>query len=193
MSRPTAVQAGLSRSGSTLAWQIMCDLLKSPVCKTHEYIDYGKVPVVVTIRHPLDAITSLARASAKPESLWIVKNTANEMLKFMDRHKGPILVLRYESWWPDLANCVTQIADFFGIQCIGDDLGKILLRRNMTANKAIADRLDSWDDRDATENLHGNHIGSGKVGQYKSSMGSSMKLIANRELHDFMNYFGYEL
>lgn len=192
MTDAAAVQAGLSRSGSTVAWQIMGDLLGLPVCKTHEYIDYGELPVVVTVRHPVDAVASLARVNPATDPVWVVGNTATEMMKFHERHKGPLLVLKYESWWPDLANCVTQIADFLDVRIGSEDYGRIIHRRNMAANKEIADRVGVWESHDPETLIHGNHIGSGRP-DGRDALTASQRLTAARVMGEFMHYFGYEL
>lgn len=195
MSEPVAIQAGLSRSGSTVVWQMMTDLLSGPVCKTHAYADYGNLPCVVTVRHPLDAAASLWRVHGRDpdvDPLAAVENTAREVVRFIDQHTGPVLTVRYESWWPDMGQCLHTIAQFLGVPFDNDLYGRIILRRNVTANKAIADRVGTWSQHDAETLIHGLHVGTGRPGN-RDELPAPVLLRGSRTLAGFMERFGYTL
>ena len=74
------------RTGSTLIYNFLKNLINDDVLKTHSYCYYKKYNIVVTIRHPYNSILSLILLKEKIKSKEDLKNITNEKLIYWTNH-----------------------------------------------------------------------------------------------------------
>jgi len=166
---PAVIQAGLSRSGSTLAWQV-CKTLVSPreAAKTHGYNPTHKgIPVIVTVRHPCDAAISYHQASSKEDKVSSgafgpILSSSQNILRWVQHHD--CLVIKYEEWFPDVRQVVRQIANHLEIALHPNEIDEVANKHSYIKNYKHAQKQGEWKNYDPDNHIHGNHLNGGQGG-----------------------------
>lgn len=194
------IQAGLSRSGSTVAWQTCKSLIEpNPVEKTHDFNNQPGIPVVITIRNPADAALSYHQASdtegSKPNisAFGPVFGSAPSILEWHKKHKGPKLLIRYEDWFPSTTKMISQISEFLQIRLSDRQILELANNHSYTANHAIASKVGSWDDYDQASYIHGRHCNGGEIGKARGKFSEETLIEARTALSEFLDTFGYTI
>jgi hypothetical protein len=164
------VMCGIPRSGSTLVWQIMRDVMPElDVLKTHPDVWYGDGSIVVpSIRDPRDVAASLLRVRLSRENrdeindddvFTVINRTSISFNRLKDIFVRPHTpILRYEQFYQNYDIIYDLIEDNLKVP-VEPFMRKILTDRfNIKANKERADELGNFYDVDQ-DNIHGDHIG----------------------------------
>jgi hypothetical protein len=177
-----AIVAGVPRSGSTFAWQVVRDVIPGNklVVKTHKFLDLPEtIPVIATVRDPRDCIVShwrkghpTARSGEvmTPPEIRQWATRAHEWFTDFQRYQDErpkAIVLRYEtgldSWaqsiwlrWPGRPPCLADCYSAAG-------------RHEFAHNKRFASKLKAVDP--ATQ-LHPGHCHEGAVGSWRNFLDS---------------------
>lgn len=202
--QPLIVQAGLSRSGSTVVWQLCDHLTKGMAAKTHGFGENGlrlDLPAIVTVRHPFDAATSYWQSSKKDQSTLSIAafgpvfQSADQIIRYRTpQYEGPVKVIRYEDWFPDIDTLANAIGGFIS-EHIGPiskaDIERAAQKCSYESNRAIANRFSDFGEYDLSTHIHGRHLNGGHIGKWKQHVPESVADQAAERLINFMTKFGY--
>jgi len=167
---------GIPRSGGTLVWQILSEVLLQPILQTHPaaWEPDGTSLAVVTIRDPRDVAASLYRVRLNrggdgvggPDGLEAVLGqmvlhfeAADEILR------GPHLLLRYERFFWDLWEVWDAIHRTFGLRVSDSDQERIGGKFSLSANRERAAKLKDFNEV-GEYRIHGDHIGGAVPGSW---------------------------
>ena len=176
---PGVVQLGMSRSGSTAAWQACRALVRGTidardggaVSKAHRYVDrWREVPHVVTVRDPLDCAASWVVADAKDpaavdaeDALHPAMASAWQVLEGQRRARDLVLI-RYERWWDDPRGMAERVYGFLAACGVPLALGPgeldalgVEIGRGMNRARAAA-QGDTFSTYDGATFIHGRHV-----------------------------------
>jgi len=165
------INFGLSSSGSTFIYQILCDLYREGVIKTHSfYSSPRKVKVIATMRDFRDCVVSWHRRWF-PETTALsdeaIKETGKKILSEIESLRKYLVghncrLLRYEEFTtnPDVA--FDAIEDLFDIRLPPSERTKMAEKHSIEANRKIAEVMSSFSQYDEESQIHGNHIHEGE-------------------------------
>lgn len=194
------VQLGLSRSGSTVTWQIMGDLLGDNVAKSHSYDRSDSRPTVITVRHPFDAAYSYYLSTRKKGdnsrpgmgAFGPIISSARAVMDCMD-YGNVQCIVTYECWFPNTESLVRILSRALRVPVTDEKIYEIVHRRSIVANKAIADAMVKWENYDRETMIHGQHINGGGVGKWAGVFSPQVVEEAKAALGPFLERFGYRV
>jgi len=166
---PRIVTCGIPRSGSTVVWQILRDLVPDQaVPKLHgTYTAQNGELVVLTVRSPHDIAASLYRVRLSrggvgvdgPAGLEIVLNDTRAHFRSLGEMVGqPHVLLRYEEFYCDFDVIFDAIAGALGIEIGPEVRADIGGRYTLERNRERAAKFADFNEFDA-DGIHGDHIG----------------------------------
>lgn len=145
------------RTGSTLAFQIVKELIGNAPKKTHD-TDQDFYKGILCIRDPFYSISSMVRlGDARIEDL-INHHLEWSLYYRKNKYNKKILVLRYEDYINDDRSRVIKIMDFLGIKRDEAVISRIIQKTSLEENKKISDLLIDFSVYDEDSYIHGNHI-----------------------------------
>ena len=199
------VQYGPPRSGSTLIYNIMCELFPTKkIFKVHMKRKMCSVLVTVgTYRNPLDSIaSSLLRYKIEKPSDEDIKKQIDVFnksdLKYIPKmiEMSNILMLKYENFLNNYDYIFDHFEEFFSIKILTE---KRTFLKEKLGMKSVEKKLKSMDDKfgemDKNSQLHGNHISKfkGCSGYYKKIMTEKQISMLLDEFGETMQLLGYEI
>lgn len=171
------VMCGIPRSGSTLVWQVLSEVLPGPIPQTHPaaWERDGESVAVVTIRDPHDVAASLYRVRISRGGVGVggEEGLAN-VLKQVQIYFGavprvlesPHLLLRYEEFVYDRDVIWRAIWDSFGVEVLPPERERIERKFSLEANQKRAAKLRDFNEV-GEHHIHGDHIGPVDPGSWK--------------------------
>lgn len=170
------VMCGIPRSGSTLVWQILSEVLPHPILQTHpaSWEPDGTSLVVVTIRDPRDVAASLYRVRISRGGLGVggpegLENVLQQMnLHFKGAQKileGPHLLLRYEEFFWSMRVIWDALCRTFGLLIPPPDRERIEKMFSLDANRERASKLKDFN-QVGEYHIHGDHVGEAVPGSW---------------------------
>jgi hypothetical protein len=164
------IQFSPPRTGSTLVFNVLREIFPNRrIDKLHNYeLKFKKYSLVVTYRHPLDALaSSIQRYGRTPTDEEIEKqieefenNGLWDLLKI--RHQPNVLMLKYEDFYNHYDYIFDRLENFFSINISSRKREEISRRYNMEAVLEITAGYDNFGMYDSVTQLHGKHISSYK-------------------------------
>jgi hypothetical protein len=161
--------------------------------------EIGRLPVLLTVRDPRDAVVSLMQRFGQDfgAALDRVERSANLVLHLSERIEP--LVLRYEDGFAGLDG-ITSIATHLGFALSASDRQKI---NDGLSPDAVAQRLqdlqtcgifeggnaaEQWE---ASTQWHPSHIGDGRIGKYRDLLTTTESEKVAYATRPFFMAFGY--
>ena len=164
------LSAGVPRSGSTLAWQLACEIVGPYVPKLHTFVDMPDVPAIVTIRDPRDCIASLCRKDwpdreIKDETLYHMAADYQRWFRHAGfyGHRPDTQYLRYEQFWCKYDLIADAIENAVGIAIEGDREA-LYQRHSAESNRQASEGLT---EHDPVSHIHPGHVGHVEPGYWK--------------------------
>ena len=202
------VQYGIPGSGSTLVWQILVYICrqktkvenenpKKIVRKRHRFKRYFyRTGVVVTYRDFRDWLANRMRKRRIEITKENINNLYEDIFKndfyqsllkcrdtYAGRRKKYILWLRYEDFVGNLDYIITSLEDFLQIT--------INTNFSLEHNKAISDRLKTFDNKCDDSLIHGNHIGTGRPNSWKDFFPEQLHSYITNLMYDELSEWNY--
>ena len=160
--------------------------------------------IVVTIRDPRDAVTSLMRVpalSVRPGG-FDDREIGNFVAGIASDPRA--LLLRYETGFADDAATLDRIAAWFGLPLPAAERDRLFAQHRRAAIEGMIATLDSLpqaqrdarsgDIFDPETQWHRHHAGrSGEVGRWRRMLMPGQVTAIEREMRDWMARFGYEI
>ncbi|HDQ03831.1 MAG TPA: hypothetical protein ENN23_04560 [Deltaproteobacteria bacterium] len=169
--------------------------------KSHNYDPkYLKYPVIVTYRHPLDAMaSSIQRYDRIPSD----EEVENQIKEFADngiwdilkiRGQENVLMLRYELFYNNYDHIFAHLEGFFSIAIPAEKRRYIAAQYNIEAVDKIVRNYDAFHDYDSVTQLHGKHISAykGNINYYREFFSPKQIDYLRKVYHKFLVEFGYE-
>ncbi len=166
------IQFSPPRTGSTLVFNVLREIFpKRRIDKSHNYEPkFEKYPVVVTYRHPLDAMaSSIQRYGRTPTDEEIEKqikefeeNSLWDILSI--RHHSNVLMLKYEEFYEDYDYIFDHLERFFGMTISAEKRRDITGKYNIEAVDKQVREYGDFQTYDTVTQLHGRHISAYKGG-----------------------------
>lgn len=194
---PRIYQYSISRSGSTVVWQILKYLFpNSVVSKRHSPPPNGKnIRTVITYRDPRDRVASKWRKQHRnPDRQLKSKQQLKKLLDDNDKHFRGLqtylethtsgehyLLLCYEKFYENFAYLYPRLETFFGITISPEQRQHIEDNFNVHKNMEVAADLKSFHDVHWKTQIHGNHISTRHMGAP-----GSWHHVIHPDLHKFM-------
>lgn len=174
------VMCGIPRSGSTLVWQILSEVLDQDIPKTHpgDWDPDGVSLAVVTIRDPRDVAASLYRVRISrggpevggPEGLDNVLRQLQMYFRSVPKVlKGPHILLRYEELFENIDLIWGVFLGEFGVRIPCTEQSRIEEKFSLQANRERAACLKDFNEFDEYR-IHGDHIGPAVPGSWRRSL-----------------------
>lgn len=164
----------LSRSGSTLLWQVLRYLLPDHrINKRHhppaEVLAEEQVPVIVTLRDPRDRVASLYRKMRTGTVALTNRKLLNRLLEnnqlhfkeldqYLKAHWSDCLVLPYSSFYENFDWLLDQLAAYLHITVTAEQRQYVRDNFNVNKNLEVASTMKSFHDINYETFIHGNHI-----------------------------------
>jgi len=200
------IQFSPPRTGSTLVWNILTELFPGRRIKKKHSLRKTRLgpfhlPVVCTVRHPLDAVASCIQCRDLP----LTDQTIDDLIEEFDRlaiqtvldirNDPHVLILKYEQFSADYEFLFDELERFFGIT-IGPDQRQIIQKKyNVRQVKQKTEQMGDFSNWDKENHLHGRHISkfNGASGYYQQFF--SAEQIRRMSLHyqQYMQVFGYSV
>ncbi|HTB79583.1 MAG TPA: hypothetical protein VK717_01720 [Opitutaceae bacterium] len=167
---------GMLRSGSTLVYQLISEIYKEGVAKTHKYSSH-LVKTVVSYRDFRDVAVSLWRR-IDPKNIQRrmnqdeVRRFAKRSLRqvdILDRYfeRKDVCHLRYELFVNNPQYIFSSLSEKFNI-VFEKSLNEALCKKySLDENKRISEVLGTFERWDEKTQIHGNHIYQGKIGGWR--------------------------
>jgi transcriptional regulator with XRE-family HTH domain len=159
--------------------------------------------IVVTIRDPRDAVTSLMMYQRYPFELALttIKNSGNFVAGVASDPRA--LLLRYETGFTDDAATLDRIAEWFGVTLPAADRDRLFAQHRRTAVEGFVATLEnlpqakrdarSGDIFDPESQWHRHHAGrSGEVGRWRRMLMPGQVAAIEREMREWMARFDYQ-
>lgn len=170
---PVIYQYSISRSGSTLIWQILHYLFPEHTIRKKHQPPREVVKTVISYRDPRDRVVSKWRKGFQQhkERVLSSKEQLNRLLTENERHFSQLkkylekhtegqdyIVLCYEKFYENFDYIYQKLEAFFGIVITEEQRQHIAENFNVNKNKDIADSLPTFHNIHRPSNIHGNHI-----------------------------------
>lgn len=198
------LQYSPGRSGSTMLYQVLTHLGPT-VQKIHNYV-HTDDKVVITYRHPCDMFCSFYRVSRdldgdealqrlmgqgfNPTVWWMmlrglryVRKGYKRLQKYLDSDME-MCFLRYERFKDDYEYLFDRLENFLLFPIDQATRDRIAEATSFAKNKSAAASYASFKEFDATTLLHGKHLGSGAVDQWRRVCPWWMQRLLERMLRD---------
>ncbi len=164
------IQFSPVRSGSTLVYNLLRECFPGKVIdKSHTYSKhYLHLPIVATVRNPLDCIASLLLVEQSKLDETNLRWAVNELTRLggadfarLATHRR-CLYLRYEEFFENYDLIFDAFEGFFGISIPVARRAEITSRYNLESAEAIAARQGTFAKSDKVTKIHGNHISANR-------------------------------
>lgn len=160
------IQFSPVRTGSTLVYNILRECLPGKtIDKSHTYSKhYEKLPIIATVRHPMDSVASLlqvAEREATGENFrWAVDMLTREGGADIEKLKNhpKLLLLRYEEFYANYEGMFDALEKFFCIEIPRWQRDSISSRHGLEQARRTASQFSSFSKHDPVTKIHGNHI-----------------------------------
>lgn len=195
----TIIQFSPGRSGSTLVWNILKQLIGPNVQKTH-HITSRQIDckIISTIRDPRDILKSRLLITEKK----ITKSLIDCEIKLMLRHgmlklieiknRSNVLILKYESFWNNYDFIFDSLETFLNITITQTQRKQIDAKVNLETMKKISDKYSNFSNHDSETGVHGKHISSNpEPNQWKSIIPAEFHKYILEKLGKYLTEFGY--
>lgn len=196
------IQLSPVRTGSTLIYNLLRESLPhKKLVKQHTYSSlFGHLPIVVTVRHPFDAVASICRVNefgVSDETLpqafkSFSDNGAADVVRIKD--KPNVLVLYYHKFINDYEYVFSEFERFFSIRISPELRASLTEKYSLKSARKIAESKGSFGQWDPVTMIHGEHISDNADRHgYASELFSESQLAYLSEYcADFMTAFGYD-
>ena len=203
------LQYSPGRSGSTMLYHVL-QHLGTNVQKTHECLQ-TEAKVVITYRHPCDVFCSFCRISQDLDGdgdleramhrwwnpllhvtikrgIRYVRKGYGRMQKYLDSDME-MCFLRYERFKDDYDYLFDSLEPFLQIPISREMRDRVREATSFEKNKSAAAAYGSFKDFDTATLLHGKHLGSGAVDQWRSVCPGWMQRLVERQLRDEVAFY----
>ena len=178
--RKKIIQFGIIRSGSTLIYNILKEILPTRlIIKTHNFPSkwqcVQRLPIVCTYRDPLDVICSSIKINQESPTreviekhIHILKNYGYEdFLKLENKYNNKIN-LKYENFYNDYNYIFNKLENFLQINISQESKTFIIEKFSVKNIKKYISKFKNFDQYDENSQFHGLHISdnNGKIKSY---------------------------
>lgn len=211
---------GVTRSGSTLVWQIMKRLFHNDekFRRTHDYIPFNPLNrVTITLRDFRDVLTSYWRVMLATDSPTyekdfeqgsirqmtkeevdkysniILGNLNKHLNKMKEDYKGNYLLLRYEKFKDNFEYIFNELERFYNIKITRPEREELKREYTITRNKDRQKSHKTFATWDHVSKIHGRHIYDGNVGMWKKYVPEELHDYVNELFRDVLKTWGYEI
>ena len=205
------LHCGLPRSGSTVVWQIMNEVVPNKIIRSHEFYDvcpllYSFKKIVCCVRHPYDVYSSLLRTATKSSPGQVEKEFEkymNEMKKwlFLEKLKmsfstmisgvPDVLYVKYEDFYGRDRERVDYVLNYLESDLADREKDHIAQKFTVSKNIERASDLSGFEEVDADSQIHGNHVGEKKGKVFASSLDEETKQKIQETYEWFFGIFNY--
>ena len=168
---PRIYQYSISRSGSTVIWQILKYIFPDhTICKKHQP-PQDTVKTVITYRDPRDRVASKWRkrnqnpdrqVTSRQQLQFLLDDNETQfncLREYLESHSADnYLLLCYEHFYENFDYLFPRLETFFDITITQEQRQYIHDHFNVNSNKAVADSMPTFDAIDYNSGIHGNHI-----------------------------------
>ncbi|WP_211098218.1 hypothetical protein [Acuticoccus yangtzensis] len=192
------------RTGSTIVFNALrCAMPGKSILKTHENHDFlRQLPLVLTYRHPCDALASAVRLSKMPSREEAILELCRYMLRSdawrSVQHKVSSAskncgVLRYEDFYADFGHIFSTIEHVFGVRpskSVVDTFNKTF---NVMNVYEISQQRGSFEFYNSSDQIHGQHVSvdMGRPNSYRNFFDASEMEIVKNFLTPLIGGLGY--
>tara|TARA_Y100001978_G_scaffold200448_1_gene216757 strand:- start:878 stop:1591 length:714 start_codon:yes stop_codon:yes gene_type:complete len=198
------LQYSPGRSGSTMLYHVL-QHLGTNVQKTHECVQ-TEAKVVITYRHPCDVFCSFSRISQDLDGehdlersmrrWWnpLVHVTMNRGIRYVRKGYArlqkyldsdmELCFLRYERFKDDYDYLFNSLEPFLQLSIPRVMRDQVREATSFEKNKSAAAAFGSFKEFDAATLLHGKHLGSGAVDQWRNVCPHWMQRRVEKQLRD---------
>ena len=203
------LQYSPGRSGSTMLYHVL-QHLGTNVHKTHECLQ-TEAKVVITYRHPCDVFCSFFRISQDLDGdddlkramhrWWnpLLHLTTTRGIRYvrkgyarLQKYLGSdmkMCFLRYERFKDDYEYLFDSLEPFLHISIPRERRDQVREATSFEKNKSAAAAYSSFKEFDTATLLHGKHLGSGAVDQWRSVCPSWMQSLVETRLRDEISLY----
>lgn len=195
------IQFSSVRTGSTLVYNILRECLPGKtIDKSHTYSShYEKLPIVATVRHPMDCIASILQVEEKEMTeanlRWAVDMFTREGGADIEKlkHHSKLLLLRYEEFYANNEGMFDAFEKFFGIEIPRGRRDSISSRHGLEQARQTASQYANFSGHDPVTKIHGNHISAfgGRPFYHQEFFNKEQLYMLNSLCGDLMKSFGY--
>lgn len=205
------IVTGMVRSGSTVTWQILDDLVRTDLSqcgllRAHGFIELeDDFTIFVCYRDFRDVVISISKIYSLTISQTIKHGAFITPMKALVKQKEQYWdhprcnFIKYEDYFPDkIPELVAYIYAATGLKEDYFDreykvlCGLIAEKFSLEKAKIISDKYKTFDRVDPKSMIHGNHITTnGNIGNWKNII-SAKDAGALESLRPFLQEFGYE-
>ena len=191
------IAAGVPRSGSTLVWQLACDILGPHVPKTHTFLSLPRVPVIMTIRDPRDCMASQWHKgfdNVPPTTEDVIRLAAEYRMWFCHADfyaSSGAVILRYEDFWNNYGIIFDAIDAANSITTETSVRESLSVLHSVEANRLIAESLD--DQHDPQTHIHRRHIGGVVPGMWRQLFSADQQALATQILLAIVRHWNYPI
>ncbi len=191
------------RTGSTLVWNVLRELFPGRRIKKKHSLKKTRLgpfclPIVCTVRHPLDAMASSIQCQELPktdESIDMLRKEFDlAMRSVLDiRTDSHALILKYEQFSNDHEYLFNELECFFGINIDSHKRQGICDKYNVKKVKEKTEQMGDFDNWNKKDHFHGRHVSkfNGASGYYREFFTQEQicRLKAHYQL--YLDAFGY--
>ena len=191
---------GVPRSASSFTWQVMGDIFKTGVFRTHKYVVVpDHVPVIATIRDWRDALVSYWRlhypqhSTMPEEGIWQYVAKYQEhicTLRYWAKTRPDMPVLRYEDTVVQPERLFEVAEQVGGPQLDLQERAECLAAHSSTTNRAIANNLKTFD---KTRLMAPRHVHEAEVGVWRHFVDDRGASLITELLMAALEEWGYPL
>jgi hypothetical protein len=198
------VQFSPPRTGSTLVWNVLRELFPARKIKKRHSLKKTRLgpfrlPIVCTVRHPLDAIASCIQCRELP----LTDESIDMLIEEFDRlaiktvlniRTDPhLLILKYEQFSADFDFLFDELERFFKCAVDPEKRNQIRDKYDVKKVKQKTEQMGAFDNWSAEDHLHGRHISkyNGASGYYREFFSDEQILRMQAHYQDYLKVFGY--
>ena len=204
---------GMGRSGGTLTWKLLNDLLKGGVgVQTHSYFGPEDIIAVVTYRDFRDCVLSIWRGEygkfieTDKKNLISLKKlkelnyveTIQHHVGFLNRFKDEwdqkkVIYLKYENFYNDYDYIISNVGNKVPeINTLSDDFKEQIKNKWSRENVIeIQKQFNSFGEH--KEHIHGFHVGTAKPGSWKQYLNEEDHEEMSKIFNDDLLKWRYEI
>ncbi len=203
------ISYGFPRSGSTLLWNILKDVLKTKVIvKSHHYNYLMKNMLIIgSYRDIRDSLLSYWKVNTRREimSLEDFKDTKLEKhwdkliytlikLKSMSQKNNNVYLIKYEVFYNDFDKIFDLIEEVFELKIPNKTKDEIKIKYSLNNVKKLIEKkkLNTFKQVDKNTKFHGNHINNGSIDDYKLYMKKELQEYLYKKYQNKLKILGYE-
>lgn len=203
MGRQPVIQFGIPRSGSTLVYNLLQEVLPAPhfILKTHALRPKDlDQKIVATYRHPMDVMASvfeshsleINEAELRKQLFLLSKHGLWDIFELRDRPNA--LLLRYETFVGDFPYLFDRIAGFFQIDIDRETRDRLSEKYDIKRVKQSIDPNKDFSHKDK-RGFHGKHVSrfDGGSGYYTQVFNEEQIAYLERYFRFFLEELEYPL